>query len=241
MTAPAASGAGGAVAPRGARRGRRLALLAGGLLLAAGLAVPWWGRDLAFFRVRSIEVRGTRFARPADIAARLRLDTTASVWTPLYSLRARVEAHPQVRSARVRRWLPSRVIVEITENEPVALVPASRGLRAYDEGGRALPLDPVRVPPDLPIVERPDTALLRLLADLKADNPGIYARISEVRFVGRDQLRLVLLDVSVLAMRGLGAERFDELSSVERDLARRHLAATELDLRFRDQVIARLP
>jgi cell division protein FtsQ len=210
-------------------------------LLLALAGVPWWGRDLAFFRVRSVEVRGTRFARPADIVSRLRLDTTASVWTPLDSLEARVERHPQVRSATVRRWLPSRIIVEVSENEPIALVPGDRRMRAYDEAGRVLPIDPARVSADLPVVERPDTSVFRLLADLKADNPAMYARISEVRLVGRDQLRISLVDVRVLAMRGLGAERFDELSSVEQDLARRRLVAIELDLRFKDQVIARLP
>ena len=36
------------------------------------------------------------------------------------------------------------------------------------------------------------------------------------------------------------AERIAEITAVEDDLARRHLAVTELDLRDRDQVIARL-
>jgi len=205
------------------------------------LAVPWWGRHLAFFRVHDVEVRGTRFAKASDIAARLAIDTLHSIWEPLDSLEARVERHPQVQEARIRRWLPSTLIVEVMENLPIAFVPGRSGLRAFDEDGKALPLDPSRIPTDLPILSAPDTGVLRLLADLRADRPDIFARISEVRLVGKDQLRFELLDVPVLTMRDVGAERFDELSSVQRDLARRRIVPVELDLRFKDQVIARVP
>ncbi len=223
------------------RRGRLAMTLAGAAVLLTMLTVPWWGRHLAFFRVHDGEVRGTRFTRAADIAARLDIDTTQSIWLPLDSLEARVERHPQVQDARIRRWLPSTLIVEITEKLPIAFVPVGSGLRAYDEKGTALPLDPSRVPTDLPIIQSADTGVLRLLADLKADRPDLFARISEVRVSGKDQLRIELLEVAVLAMRTVSAERFDELSSVERDLARRRIVPVELDLRFKDQVIARVP
>lgn len=239
MTAPAPDA--GDAALRGPRWGRRIAAALVLLGALAVVTVPWWGRPLAFFRLHDVEVRGTRFARASEIAARLQVDTNTSIWISLDTLEARVERHPQVRSARVRRWLPSKLVVEIMENEPIALVPGTRGMRAYEESGRALPLDLARVPTDLPIVERPDTSVFRLLSDLKADNPEMYARISEVRFVGKDQLRLMFLDVPVLALRGLVAERLDELSSVQRDLARKQIVPVELDLRFKDQVIVRLP
>lgn len=229
-------------APRqGPRWGRRIGAAAVLLIIVTALTVPWWGRSLAFFRLHDVEVRGTRFARPSDIASRLGVDTMTSIWIDLDTLEARVEKHPQVRSANVRRWLPSKLVVEILENEPIALVPGTRGMRAYEESGRVLPLDLARTPTDLPIVERPDTSVFRLLSDLKADNPAMYAQISEVRFIGKDQLRLMLLDVPVLALRGLVADRMEELSSVQRDLARKQIVPAELDLRFKDQVIVRLP
>jgi len=39
----------------------------------------------------------------------------------------------------------------------------------------------------------------------------------------------------------VSVERFADLLPVERDLARRGVRVSEIDLRFRDQVIARLP
>jgi cell division protein FtsQ len=42
-------------------------------------------------------------------------------------------------------------------------------------------------------------------------------------------------------MRDVSVERLAEIEPVEDDLARRQLRAVEIDLRYRDQVIARLP
>lgn len=226
------------VEPRRARRWGVVALLVAVLGVAT---ISWWGRSLAFFRVHHVEVRGTRFVKPADVVRRLAIDTMTSVWSALDTLARRVERHPQVREATVRRRLPGTLVVEIEENEPVALVQGARGLRAYDQEGRALPLDPAQVLTDLPIADRADTTLLQLLADLRTVNPQAFAEVSEVRLVGKDQFRFIMGDVPVLAMRDLGVERFDELSSVRRDLAQRGLAPVELDLRYKDQVIARLP
>jgi cell division protein FtsQ len=211
------------------------------LLVLVVLTTPWWGHDLAFFRVQQVEVRGTRFARASDIAARLDVDTTISIWQPLDSLKLLAESHPQVHRARLSRRLPSTIVVTVDENLPIALVPAAGGFKAYDDSARALPLDPARWGVDLPIVARADTAVFRLLGEIKAEMPEYYARISEVRRLGKDEVMLHLVDVPVRAMLDMRAERLLQLSSVEADLAKRHLRPVELDLRYKDLVIARLP
>lgn len=228
-------------AARPSRRGRRLGLVGVVVLLVAGASISWWGRYLDFFRVHQVEVRGTRFARQSDILARLDVDTTYSVWGALDVLEKRVERHPQVRQATIHRELPSKLIVEVEEHDPIALVPGKEGMKAYEETGRALPFDPTRVPTDLPVVGVPDTAVLRLLADLKAENRDMYNRVSEVQLAPNGELRFLLLTTPVRALRTVAAGRFAELSSVVRDLAARGIVPAELDLRFNDQVIARLP
>ncbi len=212
------------------------------LLAVIGVfTTPTWGRHLAFFRAHTIEVRGTRFARAQDVARRLGVDSTTSVWSSLDSMARRAERHPQVREARVSRRLPGTLVVDVIENEPVAWVAAAKGMRAYDGDGRVLPLDPTEVDADLPLVERADTALLHLLADLRVTDPAMYAQVSEVRLVGREEFRFLIGNVQVRFPRGQGVERFDGLSSVRRDLTARGIVPAELDVRFKDQVIARLP
>lgn len=227
--------------PRRPRWGRRFAAV----LILAGLASPFWARPiltrLDFFRVRRVEVRDARFAAPADIRKRLAIDTTFSIWNDLEPLRRRVAEHPQLSGVRIARRFPSTLVVSVEEYQPVALVPARNGLQAYDATGRALPLDPSRTPVDVPLVPRPDTSLLRFLGQLQVVNRDLFARLNEVRRVGRDELLLDLVTVSVRLRSDIGMERLAQVSSVEAELARRQSRPRELDLRFRDQVIARFP
>jgi hypothetical protein len=93
---------------------------------------------------------------------------------------------------------------------------------------------------DVPLVFAPDSAVLRLLGEVQVSDPGLYARISEVRPAGRGEIVVALDRWPVRAMADLTARRLAEIYPVEDDLARRLARVAELDLRFRDQVIARL-
>ena len=79
-----------------------------------------------------------------------------------------------------------------------------------------------------------------MLGELRATRPELYRRVSEVRQDGRDELVFRFRSISVRASRGVSAARLAEVEPVEADLARREVRPVELDLRFRDQVIARL-
>jgi cell division septal protein FtsQ len=200
-------------------------------------------RPLDFFHVRSVSVRGVRYLDVRALVRNMDIDTTVSIWNSLDPYEARIAAHPQVRTVRLNRRLPSTIVVTIDESIPIALVPASEGgLRAFDEDARQLPIDLTRFDVDLPILSRADTTLLRMLADLRRQDPPMYARVSEVERTGRDEAIVFLSSLPVRVRSSMPAERFAELRAVEEDLARRGVASNvaELDLRFRDRVIVRL-
>jgi len=228
-------------APRWQRRVKGLSLLAA---VAALVSVPWWGRvalsQLAFFHVKRVQIEGVHYLAPSDVVKRLAVDTTESVWTDLGPLERRVEKDPLVASATIERRLPGTLVVRVVEKVPVALVPARGGFRAYDSRGAALPLEPSRADVDLPLLAGRDTALLRLLGDVRDSAPDVYARLSEVRRVGRRELLLRLTTVPVRAMADVRAGRLADIIPVEQDLARRRAHVVELDLRYREQVVARL-
>ena len=225
----------------------RWQLLVGALLLVGILASPAWGprllRQLAFFRVRKIEVLGARYTPPSEILGRLHVDTSRSIWDPLGPLAARVQLHPQVERVAVTRRLPGTLVVELVERRPVGLMQTASGLRAVDERGVLLPLDPSRTPVDAPVVRATprDPAVYHLLGRMQREAPRLYARLSSMGRVGRDEVVLHLNDLPVRAMTSVTLARLSDIEPVERDLARRQLHAAELDLRYRDQVIARLP
>ena len=219
--------------------------------VAAGLAVvlvlvsiPWWAPPLlsrmAFFRVRKVEIDGARYLPPDEVIARLGIDTTMSVWDDLGPLAGRVATHPQVLEATVHRRLPGTLVIRVTENLPVALVATPRGFQAIDVAGRPLPIDPSRTPVDLPIVAGSDTTILRLLAGIRETDPQLFDRLSEVRRVGGTELLIGLANYPVRAMLDVSPGRLADIFPVEEDLARRNARIAELDLRYRDQVIARV-
>ena len=225
-----------------------------GLAVVALIASPWWGRallrQLDFFRVRRVEIDGARYVSPDEIVSRLRIDTTQSLFDDVGPLEKRVRQHPSVRDVRIERKLPGTLLVKITENPPVAFVQAASGLVAVDATGRSLPVDPATADVDLPVLAVRDTLTLRVLGEVRENLPALFARIGEVRRYPRGSSFYLLFRLTesntnsahdVLASGDVTADRLSDIVPVEQDLARRNLRATELDLRFRDQVIARLP
>jgi cell division protein FtsQ len=243
-----------ALPDRPARIVRAVRRAGAGLAVLALVASPWWGRALLrhldFFRVRRVEIEGARYVSPDQIVSRLRIDTTASLFDDVAPLEQRVRQHPSVRDVRIERKLPGTLLVKITENLPVAFVQAASGLVVVDAAGRSLPVDPATADVDLPVLAQRDTLALRVLGEVRDQAPALFARIGEVRRVpqGRSFYLLFRLTGSptslahdVLAAGNVTAARLTDIVPVEQDLARRDKRAVELDLRFRDQVIARLP
>ena len=223
-------------------RARRVLLVAGGLaVVASPFAVRAGAQHMAFFRARKIEIDGARYIAPDQIVTRMRVDTTASIWDDAAVWTRRIGTHPQVRSVRISRRLPGTLVVHITEVPPVAFVQGGEGLKAYDASGRPLPIDPTAVDLDLPVLPSRDASALKLLGEVRDAAPRLYARISEAHRLPRGDIAIRIDSLNVLGSRDLTAARLSDILPVERDLSRRGRRAIELDLRYRDQVIARLP
>jgi cell division protein FtsQ len=223
---------------------------------------------LEFFHLRSVSIEGTRYLSPEMIMERLALDTMRSVWDDTRPLADRLRLMSQVSEVEIKRRLPGTLVVKIRENVPVALAPSPRGLEPVDTSGTVLPLDPTRDDLDLPVVNQRDIAILSLLGAIRADDPALYNRISEVSRDGKAGLVFSLAPLAgsvsrvgdsiangkrdsvftviparslrVRAPLGVSVARLADIFPVESDLVRRRASVAELDLRYRDQVIARL-
>jgi cell division protein FtsQ len=218
---------------------------AAALTVGAVLSSPWWGPRLLgrldYFHARRVVIEGVRHARASELVALLAVDTLQSVWQPMEPLVERVSGHPLVASVTIERRLPGELVLHVVEREPTALVPGDGRLVPADAAGHRLPIDPARVPLDLPLAASADSSLLTALDALRQSAPGLYARITQAERVGADELRFRLGALVVRTGRDVTVARFKDILPVEADLARNGLRAVELDLRFRDQVIARQP
>lgn len=213
-------------------------------LVAVVLTSPRWAtaalHRMTYFHVRSIEIRGARYLQPEDIVSRLRVDTLRSIVDDVAPLETRLRRDPQIAEVHIDRRYPGTLVVTIKENLPVALVPVGDGMQPYDSAGRALPIDPTRAGLDLPVLTAPDRGALRLLGELRAGGANVFSRISEVAPEGPDLIFTLTPSTRVRADAGVAADRFQDIFPVESDLARRNERIAELDLRYRDQVVARL-
>jgi cell division protein FtsQ len=228
----------------GRRIPRRLKLALAGIAALLLVTIPLWAplflRRMAFFRVKRLEITGIRYIPASDIVGRANVDTTGSVWDALGPIADRVKTHPGLRHVAVSRKLPGTLVITVTEFQPIALVPGPEGFRVFDQRGVALPIDPSRVDVDAPVVATADTALLRLLGDLRSSVPDLYRRVSAVNRIGANELSFQLDAAVVRAMKTVSVDELNQISAVEDDLRKRAVRAAELDLRYKDQIIARL-
>lgn len=218
---------------------------AGGALLALA---PWWGPRLlsysAYFHVQTIDVRGVRYAEPAELIAALRIDSTTSVWTSHRDLLQRVRAHPLVLDAAIERRLPNTLVVEVRERLPVALATDADTLAPVDVSGRVLPVNPAVSLVDVPVLLTPaarDTAILRILDGVRTTLPQLWDRLSAVSYDATDGLRLHLPELVIRTRADVTVARLADIFPVQADLTQRRKTAAVIDLRFRDQVLVTLP
>ena len=233
------------------RRLRRLGI-------ALGLALGVWMvgraphvlRRMDVFRVRTVEVTGTRFLEPYAVVRAAGLDRDASVFDDADTWRAGALTLPLVEDVRVRRGMPGTVKLEVREVEPVALVAGST-LRPVDALGRLIDLEPAGIVLDLPVVvgvpikdgrvaTSAGASAIAALTVLAVRSPDLADRISQVE-VTAGAVRIAFRDVplEVLLPPHPSDVQLLQLRLAHADLrARGELdGVRSIDVRFRDQVV----
>ncbi|HEX8394111.1 MAG TPA: FtsQ-type POTRA domain-containing protein [Longimicrobium sp.] len=236
---------------------RRTRLIALAALAATSGSSPFWGppalRRVDWFAADRVEVAGSRLLAPHEVVAASGVRIGDNVYTDPAAWEAALRRNPVIAEARVERRFPATLRIRITEKRPAAFVSAGT-LRPATATGEILPVDPARVPVDLPIAgSAPDTATrvrdratLAVLAEaarLADADPMLMARVSEVRS-GKAGTRLFMSAprVEVLLARGAAEPRLTQLRAALADVDRRLGAGGRavVDARFADQVVVRL-
>jgi cell division protein FtsQ len=250
---------------RHARARRCLAVVGGAaLVIVAGAAAYRWYDRLAgpaafayrfvienpYFSVREIQIRGGENVKGDEIIAAAGLRHGANIWRiDAVAIEAKLRKHPWVRRVLVRREFPRKVVVEVEERKPKAIVAVGRlyyvdaDAVLFKEVGHG---DKVKFPmltglrsdeltkPEPKTRARIQEALA--LAELLPDQT-----LSEIRFEGSDRLVLYSSAYRVALHMGSGdwpgkLKRFERVMALWKGSEDR-LAV--LNLAFRDQVVAR--
>jgi len=251
---------------RPARRLRRVLRTLGravgtGLVLAAlgagGIAAVHWLRTAPALAVARVEVAGLHRLPEATVLAAAGIARGVNLFAvDPEVVEDRVGALPGVRSARVVRHLPDRVVLLVEEREPYALVNASGagGLVWIDADGRLVAPERRPGPPPLPILSGVEPvaaaadhpladrlhAGLALLRALQRTGGRIAGRISEIDLEPADGPVLYTVDGVEVRVGHEGWDaRLARLDGVLGELDERGERVESIDLRFRDLVVLR--
>jgi cell division protein FtsQ len=169
---------------------------------------------------------------------------------------AGLSALPWVARAAARRVVPDTIALHVEPRAPVALARRGEELWTVDQDGLWLAASPTgAAAPRFVILDpaacpSPDEAVAkgaRLLARLKADDPELLARVSEVEVLPEGfavvdapaRLRLLLGDDALLPERAFA--RWRAFLALAPELGRHGLLPREVDLRFENRIVLKAP
>jgi hypothetical protein len=172
------------------------------LILLAALA-PYGFRHMDAFRVRRVEVLGTRYMPAESALAATGITDSSSLFEDLDVWTEALRADRMVADARLLRRLPNTVRIEVLEAEPVALIRTPE-LRPVDALGRVLPIDVAGQDLDAPIVahtaklgkdsvaDEATTRLIVALMQIRAHDAELAQRVSEIGRAAGGGIRVLL-------------------------------------------------
>jgi cell division protein FtsQ len=178
---------------------------------AVGLAGAWAAFECGQFLLASpamalihpeqVSISGTHFTKRANVLEVFAADRGKSILrVPLDERRIQLESIPWVESALVRRVLPNKIAVSITERTPVAFLREGSSMALVDSHGVILdrPLEgnfdfPVvtGIGPDMPLQERAQRMQLYsgFMEQIESVSPSAAGSISEVDLSDMEDLR----------------------------------------------------
>ena len=155
---------------------RRIILTGGALLTigAAAVSLPRAtdaARSLPFWGLKAVLITGNRAVTDSQILAAAGLTTGQNIFlVDLTAAAARVTGNPWIAACRMARVLPDRIVIEVTEQAPAAVLQRPDGFRLTDASGRTL--QAVETPqafPTLPLITAGDESV----TDVEAVGAGL--------------------------------------------------------------------
>jgi cell division protein FtsQ len=236
--------------------GLLLLILLTAVIIGVGIGARIWMRTLP---VRGVRIEGVRIVPSEEIfhLAAVPMEKQLSD-VNLSEVRDRVRRNPFVKDVAVHRDPPDRILIQVDERVPQALIAAHRMLYV-DADGMLMPVIRSDNAFDLPVITGAAEiqsceignrlthpaireALLLVMVARQLDD-GLYRRISEVHIDASGDLLLYTADGGVPVVVGRGdittkLEKFEAFwTSVV--ASRGVQSLTSVDLRFADQVVVR--
>jgi cell division protein FtsQ len=154
-----------------------------------------------FFYARTVQVRGTSHVARADVLRIAAITPKTNVFTlDARAAETRLERDPWIAEATITKDLPSRLVIQIHERVPVAVVVSGGVLRLVADDGALLEAALPRASAGLPVIASTDPDGLEPATDgvegaaraITAMVPSLRHRIDGVSILADGQLRVDL-------------------------------------------------
>ena len=224
-----------------------------GPLAIAAVSLREFVLESPYFSVREIQVRGTTKVSGDEVIAIAGLRRGMSLWSiDLATIEKKIGRHPWVRRVFTRREFPRRLIIDVEERTPKAIV-AMRKLYYVDSDGvvfkEVAPGEDIKFPlltglrPEQ--LTPPDPATRKRIKDAIRLSEMMVQRshsLSEIHFAKPDKLVVYTTAYPIALHMGWGnwSEKLDRMERLLTLWKGNEERLTSLDMSFRDQVVARL-
>jgi cell division protein FtsQ len=146
-----------------------------------------------------------------------------------------------IKRIEAEKKQPGTLRIRIVERTPVALLQSGDKLQYVDENGVAFAeLSPSVGDGDLPVITGGNTApCVALLRNLRARDPELYARVSQVRYIAPDAFALFDRQLGTLVYANAGdlSSKWRDLYAIARSEKFDRGAIDYADLRFADRIV----
>lgn len=218
------------------------ALLLVVVLITLGFSGKYLYRRLCqcdFFQITAVRINGNRMTSKGQITALSRVDIHSNLLDiNVAQVQSLLESHPWIARAEVIRDWPNRLLINVHEKNPVALLNRKTGLFYLDGKGQTIAaVDPAQEV-DFPVITGLENFHFNSVQSLKIHEPLQQAfdllklanrnnpilpeqNISEIHITGKGELILYLLDRPFpiyLGQNGKMSTRYYRLVKVLKDL-----------------------
>lgn len=232
------------------RRSRTMMLLKPFLLAVVLVGLPvaaaLWIYTSPRFLLRQLQIGGTAQVATEEIAKALApLRGRHLLGLSLADIEGRLTENRWVKSAAIRKELPDRLVVQIEERQPAALLRREAGIFYVDVDGFVIGAYDLAGPVDLVLVSVAPGATLQvsqaldLAASLERLAPESMEGLSEIEVLGQGDYRIFTagLDFPILVSTDKVEQQMIKLAAVLPEISRRFDTVEAVDLRFSRQIV----
>tara|TARA_B100001248_G_scaffold260319_1_gene248218 strand:+ start:3359 stop:4120 length:762 start_codon:yes stop_codon:yes gene_type:complete len=229
-----------------------------GYVVLLGVA-SWWSSISNNLILEEISISNTKFIEKNEFYEL----ASEFLWKPLEdvdltSICKIIEEHPYVEAARISKWYPSKIKIELIEREPIAILNVEPMI-LLDKNSFVLPNKIIKSNYNLPILNNFNTNLnlypsgqkvlsenvensVKWLQKIKIEYPSLYSDISEMTMTSNNQLNIILSEYPTSIFLGKDQiwVKIEILKKFEIGLLPKKLSDFKyIDMRYNNQVIAK--